>query len=160
MSILDSVVNIATGGLAKTALSIAEKWFPPSMSESEKQQAAMAFQQLENERTRDADKAMQEATTALTDRIAQLEGTASDLKALPVVGRIVLFARGSQRPVWGFATLWMDYQWFSNSWGTLSDQQETALIVINFLVLGFLFGERAVKNLMPLILKVLGPKGI
>ena len=158
MSILDSVVNIATGGLAKTALSIAEKWFPPSMSEADKQQAALAFESLELERQKATNQAISQATQDLTDRIAQLEGTASELQSLPIVGRMVLFARGAQRPVWGFATLWMDYQWFSGNWHTLTANQETALIVINALVLGFLFGERAVKNLMPLILRVLGPK--
>lgn len=159
MSLLDTVVNVATGGIGQAALTIAEKWFPPSMSEGDKQQAKLAFESLELERQRQTDAAISQATQDLTARIAQLEGTASDLKALPIVGRIVLFARGAQRPVWGFATLWMDYQWFASNWGTLTETQETALVVINCLVLGFLFGERAVKNLMPLILKVLGPKG-
>jgi len=37
----------------------------------------------------------------------------------------------------------------------LSEQQESALWVINFLVLGFLFGERAVQNVAPLITDLL-----
>lgn len=158
MDFLDKVVNLATGGLADTALKVAEKWFPPDMSEGDKQAVKLQFERLELEREAQTNKALQDASAGLTRRIAELEGTAADLKTLPVVGRLVLFARGAQRPTWGFATLWMDYQWFSDEWGTLSEQQELALIIINVLVLGFLFGERAVKNLMPLIMKFLAMK--
>jgi hypothetical protein len=77
---------------------------------------------------------------------------------MPVFGRIVLFARGAQRPVWGFATLWMDMEWFFGSNHTFDEQQQTALIVINTLVLGFLFGERAVQNLTPMIVQVFAKK--
>jgi len=45
--------------------------------------------------------------------------------------------------------MYMDVMWFSGKWSGLTDQQESALWVINTLVLGFLFGERAVKNVMP-----------
>jgi len=96
------------------------------------------------------------AAEQTTKRAATLEGTAEDLKALPLIGRIIIFFRGCQRPVWGFAVLWMDWAWFTD-WKALSEMQEVALVVINGLVLGFLFGERAVKNLMPLILRMLGP---
>lgn len=155
MNLLDKVLGVATGGLAETALEVAKTWFPPDMSEADKKAAQVAFNRLELKRQQQTDSALQEATKGLTQRITELEGTASDLKALPIVGRIVLFARGAQRPTWGFATLWMDYKWFSGGWGALSEQQEMALIVINVLVLGFLFGERAVKNLMPLIMRLL-----
>ncbi|WP_230413519.1 hypothetical protein [Zooshikella ganghwensis] len=64
----------------------------------------------------------------------------------------MLFLRGAQRPVWGFATLYLDLCWFA-TW-QLTVQQETALTLINVLVLGFLFGERAIKNVMPLIMQV------
>jgi len=158
MSLWDKVLGIATGGLADTAIKVAEKWFPPDMSEGEKQAVRLAFERLEMERSHATDMALQQASAELTDRIAKLEGTAGDLKGIPVIGTLVLFARGTQRPVWGFSTLWMDWQWFSSAWGTLSDQQQQALIIINFLVLGFLFGERAVKNLSPLIMQLLARK--
>jgi hypothetical protein len=52
----------------------------------------------------------------------------------------------------------MDARWFFESGLTFSEQQQTALIVINVLVLGFLFGERAVQNLTPMIVQVFGKK--
>ena len=94
-----------------------------------------------------------------TDRAAKLEGTAEDLKALPVVGRIIIFMRGCQRPLWGYATLLMDWMLFSKQWalelhnpnGT-STIEGIIVLVINFLVLTFLFGERAVKNILPFVI--------
>jgi len=84
-------------------------------------------------------------------RTEALEGTAADLKSMPVLGRLMLFLRGAQRPVWGFAALWMVYhQPFSGAW-TLSGRQESILMAITVLVLGFLFGERAVKNVAPIM---------
>ena len=49
----------------------------------------------------------------------------------------------------------MDNKWFFDV-HDFSEQQQTAMIVINILVLGFLFGERTIKNLEPLIIKVFG----
>jgi hypothetical protein len=103
------------------------------------------------------DDATSEAEKNLTQRIAELEGTASDLKAIPFFGPVMIFLRGLQRPVWGFATLYMDLMWFSE-WETLTQKQESALMIINVLVLGFLFGERAIKNVMPLITKLFEAK--
>lgn len=91
-----------------------------------------------------------------TERTTALEGTAADLKSLAYFGPLVIFARGCQRPIWGFGTLYMDFMVFGGDWvieeGT---RQDSAFLVINLLVLGFLFGERAVKNLAPLIERLL-----
>ena len=85
-------------------------------------------------------------------RIKDLEGTASDLNQAGWPGRVVLFFRGLQRPLWGFLTLFIDIQVFSQAWKiTEGSLQETAFLAVNILVLGFLFGERAVKNVMPFI---------
>ena len=107
------------------------------------------------EKQAQANEFLRQSAAQLDKRIAEQEGTATDLKAIPVLGHIVLFARGAQRPIWGFATLWMDAQWFFGNF-SFTDRQETALIVINTLVLGFLFGERAVQNLTPMIVQVFG----
>ncbi len=92
------------------------------------------------------------------ERIMSLEGTASDLKAAGWPGRLVLFLRGAQRPAWGFFTLYMDFMVFSGAWklpegadpGTGMTMQ-SAFWIINALVLAFLFGERGLKNILPLI---------
>ena len=92
-----------------------------------------------------------DAERQVTERISLLEGTATDLRSVPIIGPIMLFMRGAQRPVWGFAVLYADMMWFSGKWGVMTPQQESALWVINLLVLGFIFGERAVANLAPVI---------
>lgn len=149
------LANFFTGGLAETVMSGIEKYFPPDMTEQEKAQLKLALEKIELQKQTEANKAIAEAEKSINERIAQHEGTANDLKSLPFVGRVVIFARGCQRPLWGFGVMWADLQWFSGNWTGLTQQQESALWVINLLVLGFLFGERAVKNLMPIISKVL-----
>lgn len=159
MSFLSAIGGILGGekGLGGTILDAVKSYFPPDMSPEQKAQMEMAIKTAADKQANIVmDKAM-EADKAVTDRIAKLEGTATDLLQLPVVGRFIMFLRGCQRPIWGFATLYLDFLWFTE-W-KLTDRQETALIVINVLVLGFLFGERTIKNLEPLLLQVFGQKG-
>lgn len=84
-------------------------------------------------------------------RLSALEGTAKDLQQFGWLGRVVIFLRGMQRPLWGYAVLVWDVFIFSGRWTLDTELLESAFWVINVLVLGFLFGERAVKNVMPLI---------
>ncbi len=146
-----------TGGFAEKAVDVFKDYFPPDMSSAQKAELQLKLKRLEWDVQRQADDVANEAERVLNQRIAEHEGTASDLKTVPVIGPFVLFLRGLQRPVWGFATLYMDFMWFS-AWMPLSPKQEQAMIVINVLVLGFLFGERAVKNVMPLITKLFEAK--
>ncbi|HEX5130240.1 MAG TPA: hypothetical protein VFV90_10865 [Usitatibacter sp.] len=99
-----------------------------------------------------------EAAKAQTDRIAALEGTASDLKVMPILGPVMLLARGAQRPVWGFFTIWLDYQVFSGAWKLADGPVTYAFYLVNLLVLAFLFGERAIKNVAPLITDLLAAR--
>lgn len=107
------------------------------------------------------------ASDQVTDRAAKLEGTAEDLRSLPLIGRVVLFLRGCQRPAWGFAALAMDWLVLSGRWtvaltvtGTGDLTAEGCIVLaVNILVLGFLFGERAVKNLLPLAAMALRARG-
>ena len=96
-------------------------------------------------------KVAQIADGEFNQRIKDLEGTAADLRKIPVLGSIILFMRGCQRPIFGFFTLIMDYLVFSGAWNIEQESRlESAFFAINLLVLGFLFGERAVKNVLPL----------
>ncbi|WKD48664.1 hypothetical protein [Microbulbifer spongiae] len=122
------------------------------ISPIDKQAARLAFEQLEIQRHAQIDQAALQAEQALTRCIRELEGSAADLKQISILGRTMLFLRGSQRPLWGFATLYLDWPWFAR-W-TLTEKQETALIAINLLVLRFLFGERVVKNICPFIAEI------
>jgi hypothetical protein len=158
MGLLDGLANVLTGGIADKAIDTFKAYFPPDMTPEQKASIAIAAQNLELQTKIQADKAIDDATKELTDRIATLEGTASDLKSLPVVGPIMLFIRGAQRPVWGFAVMWMDYNVFSSAWKLTDPVLNNAFWLINLLVLGFLFGERAVANVMPFITEMFKAK--
>lgn len=152
MGLLRDIFDGATGGAGTLASSIVEtasKYFPPSMTDKEKGEAALALQKLGYEHEAQQSAAIEEGEKTLNERIAQYEGTAADLKTIPILGPIMIFARGSQRVVWGFAVLWFDYYWLFGGMD-LDDRQEMALQIINILVLGFLFGERAIQNVMPM----------
>lgn len=99
------------------------------------------------------------ASQATTNRAALLEGTASDLKSLPILGPVMLFLRGCQRPIWGFGTIYFDHQVFSGAWSITTGPQESAFWIINLLVLGFLFGERAVQNIAPFVAEMIKARG-
>jgi hypothetical protein len=157
MSIFQKLLNGVTGGFVSTAVDTFKDYFPPDMSAEQIADLELRTQKLKSDIQQQTDDAANVAEELLTNRIAQLEGTASDLKSVPIVGPLVLFLRGLQRPLWGYATLFMDYMWFSE-WTTLTSKQESALMAINILVLGFLFGERAIKNVMPLITKLFEAK--
>lgn len=81
-----------------------------------------------------------------------LNGT-MDLKQSGILGKLVIFLRGCIRPVWCYFTLYFDYMVLSGTWKLVEGSMlERVLFLINFLVLGFIFGERTFKNVMPLIL--------
>lgn len=155
MSLLTKITDFVGGSLFKEIKEGVMSYFPPDMSPQQKAEAELKVERLLMEKQTQANEFLRQSAAQLDKRIAEQEGTATDLKAIPILGHIVLFARGAQRPIWGFATLWMDAQWFFGNFD-FTDRQETALIVINTLVLGFLFGERAVQNLTPMIVQVFG----
>ncbi|MGY8897787.1 MAG: hypothetical protein ACKVI8_07115 [Paraglaciecola sp.] len=151
MSTLTSIANFLTGGFGEKIVEGIQAYFPPSLSDAEKANIELALKQQIHAATMDLQNAAQAERQQFDDRVKQLEGTASDLARFGWLGSIIMFLRGCQRPVWGYLTLYMDLCWFSGKWGALSSQQESAFWIVNLLVLGFLFGERAIKNLMPLI---------
>ena len=153
MSFLSKVTDFIGGSLFKEIKEGVMSYFPPDMSPQQKAEAEMKIQEFLHRKEIEANKVLTDAAVQLDKRIAEQEGTAADLKAVPFFGPIVLFLRGLQRPTWGFLTMWMDMQWFFGTY-TFTEQQQTAMIVINVLVLGFLFGERTIKNLEPIIIKV------
>ncbi len=158
MNIFKKISDAATGGLGETIFKFAKTYFPPSMSDEQKDHARLSFMQLEETMAARVDAAINEAQRLHTEQISALEGTAKDLLMMPVVGRLMIFLRGCQRPMWGFFTMYLDYSWLTKPSTAFTEQQQTAFIVINLLVLGFLFGERAIKNAMPLITRMLKAK--
>lgn len=148
---LSKAADFFSGGLGTAIVDTVKSYYPPSMSEPEKAELSMRINQASNEQANEAARIVNEERAEFNQRIKDMEGTTSDLKSIAFFGPLVIFLRGCQRPFWGYATLYMDFMVFSGSWSKLSEMQESALWIINLLVLGFLFGERAVKNVMPLV---------
>lgn len=158
---MSKLIDFLTGGigteLVKGVSSFIKGQFPDKLSEADQLAIQIKMTEIANEQvTKAADIARQESAE-FNSRIKEMEGTAADLKAIPVLGPMMLFLRGAQRPVWSMGTLYFDYRWFTSG-ASFDEQQSTALIVVNSLVLGFLFGERALKNLEPMIVKVFSKK--
>lgn len=151
MAIFDKLADLFGGGLVTSVLDTVKSYLPPGMTPQEEGALKLEIERMAFEKQKQADAMLADAERQVTERISLLEGTATDLRAVPIIGPLMLFMRGAQRPVWGFATMWADGMWFSGQWGALSQQQESALWLINMLVLSFLFGERAVSNLAPLV---------
>jgi len=113
------------------------------------------LQTIEAQRAKDDAAADNEADRIQTERMSAMEGTASDLKAIPIAGPIMLFVRGSQRIIISYGTAWIDYLWLSGGM-MLNDMQQRLLFTASLLVFVVLFGERAVKNIAPLVIELLG----
>lgn len=158
MSLLSKVVNFFSGGLGEKIVDGIQAYFPPDMTPAEKARMELAIKELAHRQEIELHTLAAEQDLEFNNRIRDLEGTAKDLTQFGWLGRIVVFLRGCQRPVWGALVMYMDVMWFSGKWTAMTEQQESALWVINLLVLGFLFGERAVKNVMPLITEMIARK--
>lgn len=140
--ILNKIMDLITGknGIVSTV----KQYFPPTMTETEKKE-------LENKLQIALMSKSMEVESEFNQRIKDMEGTTSDLKSLPVIGRLIIFLRGCLRPAFGFSTLIWDYQIFSGAWQLQDEITKNAFFLINALVLVFLFGERAFKNIAPII---------
>jgi len=153
MSFLGSLTQFINGNLFSEIKDLIVAYLPPEMTDKERLEYELKMQTELSRLQMEANDQLNSASKALDKRIAEQEGTATDLKAMPVLGKIMLFLRGAQRPFWGYATLYMDFLWFFEI-EPLTAQQEKALLIINVLVLGFLFGERTLINLEPLLTKL------
>jgi len=124
-------------------------------TKEEKAELKLKLKEFEAERAMELQRIALEAEQEFNQRIKDLEGTGHDLTQAGWIGRVVLFMRGAQRPIWGYIVIVMDVQIFSGHWQIdAGSQMESAFYVINFLVLGFLFGERALKNVLPFFEKL------
>lgn len=152
-AIFAGAAKLLGGGLGKSIVETIRGRFPAKMSEAERMNLEIAITQAAHDHELSMMQALNDVAQQFNDRIKSMEGTASDLKTIPIVGAPIIFLRGVQRPAWGFATLYFDWVWFTGT-QTFNEQQGTMLLVVNLLVLGFLFGERTLKNLEPLLVKV------
>lgn len=157
MSILGKIGDLVGSSLFKEVKDVVMAYFPPEVPPEKRLEMQMKLDEAEARKREQIAAALAESERMITERVALVEGSAQDLRAIPLVGPAVIFLRGLQRPLWGYATLYGDAMWFMGRW-QLTEQQESALWVINFLVLGFLFGERAVQNVAPLIADIMTKK--
>lgn len=127
-------------------------------TKEEKAEAMLLLKEITHRQQLEVAQLEFEAEKELNNRIKDLEGTAKDLNQAGIFGKFILFLRGAQRPLWGYGVAFLDYMVFSGRWAIETDELRSSFWVINLLVLGFLFGERAVKNVAPLILKNLNKK--
>lgn len=157
-NLITKAIDFFSGGLGSSVVEAVKEYYPPSMSDYEKSELDFRIQKAVDEKALKGQELANEAQAEFNNRIAELEGTAKDLKAIPILGPLMLFLRGCQRPIWGYATLYMNFMVFSGHWGQLTASQESSLWIINLLVLGFLFSERAIKNVTPLIERIIKTK--
>jgi hypothetical protein len=155
VDIAQTVTGSATPDLALAAI----KGSPDLQLQFQKAilEQKVQLQQIDAQRAKDDADADNEADKTLTARMAAMEGTASDLKAIPYAGAVMLFLRGSQRIVIGYGTAWMDWEWLTGG-VVLGDFQQRLLFTASLLVFVVLFGERAVKNIAPLVIDLLGQR--
>ncbi len=145
--------------------------FPESLSEQDRKEIALRVENSLTQKFCDLKIAKIEVKNDVEDKFEKVSQATKDLEKIPFFGKIGLFIRGMQRPIWGMALLYIDLQVLSGAWPlankvsevavatattALSSSIESTFWLINLLVLGFLFGERAVKNVMPMINKRMG----
>jgi len=149
MSIISKIISDFGGNVIKEGFEVVKEYFPSAQSKAE---AQLKYERFIHEKQKEAGDNALKADQEFNNRIKEMEGTAADLKTIPIIGHIIIFIRGAQRPIWGLFTLYADYMAFSKGWD-LSEEPElrSMLFAINILVLGFLFGERAVKNILPFL---------
>ncbi|GLR72675.1 hypothetical protein [Agaribacter marinus] len=161
MSFFNKVTEFLTGGFGSKIVDKVLKQFPDRLSDAEKAQIQAAIIDASREHEMKLLQFAKEQEEEFNQRIIEMEGTAKDLAQFGWLGRIIIFLRGAQRPIWGYSVLWIDFMVFSGKWelhemsktignNVVGSNIESAFWVINLLVLGFLFGERAMKNVLPL----------
>lgn len=110
------------------------------------------LEKIAAQRAKDDAEADNTADALLTERMNKQEGTAEDLKGIPIIGPIMLFLRGSQRIVISYGTAYLDWEWLTGAIKVpAGGMEERMFFTASLLVFAVLFGERAIKNVAPLI---------
>lgn len=162
MSVFAKVASFLSGGIGGKIVDKVLSQFPDKLSDAEKAQVAAAITEATREHEIELLSLAKEQDEQFNRRMISMEGTAKDLQQFGFLGKAIVFLRGAQRPIWGYGVLVMDFMVFSGQWkltehvkvvddSALGLNIESSFWVINFLVLGFLFGERAIKNIAPLV---------
>lgn len=158
MGLFQKISDVLSGGLLKDAGDLIDRFVT---TKKEKEEMKQQMTELVQKQEAEIEKLSLRAQQEFDQRVRDLEGTAKDLNQAGWIGRVVLFLRGAQRPMWGYFVGFMDFMVFSGKWHIAQGSQlQSAFWVINFLVLGFLFGERAVRNVAPLVRQMTAKKAV
>ena len=154
-NILGKVTGVFSGdGALNDLANIADRFIETG---EEKREFQLEVQKWAHEKEMQINNAANEAATVLDKRINEQEGTAKDLLQAGWLGRIVIFLRGLQRPVWGYSTIYFVWRYYI---GGLEHTQQNYNLTLTLILLvgGFLFGERAIKNVAPFIKDMLSAR--
>lgn len=156
-------------GIAGSVTDFINKRWPPDLSPEAKAAIDQSLREFEaNQRAKDQEfqTKMEELTNVAEEqfnqRVKDLEGTTTDLKTIPILGTLIIFIRGALRPAWCVATMYFDFMLLSNKWSVTKLYTDAGItpegfmvLIINFLILGFIFGERTLRNIVPAILPII-----
>ena len=164
MSVFSKILEFVSGGMGEKIVETIQGQLPPRLSQEDKKKIEEAVRQAARQHEVQLLTLAQEEQLEFNNRVRDLEGTAKDLNSSGIFGRVIIFMRGAQRPIWGYFVLFLDFMVFSGKWEMAGKSvggldMVNVFWVINLLVLGFLFGERAVRNIAPLIQGKLGKMG-
>ena len=159
MSFLGKISNFIFGkedgeSIASVVTDTIKEYYPPDLTEAQKQQLELGAKHAAVAVAQAAQEMITESEKAITERIVVLEGSAKDLRTIPVLGSIVIFLRAAYRPVFAYAISFTAIAWW---WGTTSIQippdsvKEQLLYWCLIIVLIFHFGERAVRAALPMM---------
>jgi hypothetical protein len=121
-------------------------------SPEDKHRAAMAVKEFLHRKELETVQQGLEVEKEFNDRIKELEGTAQDLKHFGFFGTVIVFLRGAFRPLVSYAMGYVDIMVFSGQWKLPEDDQiVSAFWILNLVIFTFYFGERAIKNIIPVL---------
>ncbi len=159
MRFVSGLMGLLKGDFVKDAMDFVSTRWPADMSDIQRAEMEVVLKELAHKQAMDLSQVARDDEDAFNKRTIDLEGTASDLKSIPFIGALIIFLRGAFRPLFAYLTAYLDWVYFTTDTSKWTEQQQTLLIAINLLVLVFFFGERALKNVMPLITNALLAKG-
>lgn len=160
-------------GIAGKIIDTVKDYFPPDMTEQDKVNLELTITTAVHKQEMEILEKAHEEEVEFNKRTVTMEGTAQDLIQAGFLGKIALFFRGFQRILWSYGIFIFDVFWvtgkinFQNTISVTDPNNSGSIILVpnpiiafivtvNVLVLAFLFGERALKNLTPMIVSIIG----
>lgn len=144
----------ADGGIIGSVKDLADEFIH---TKEEKNEFNLKMQEFVYRKQADAIEKSIEIEKGFNERTIKLEGTASELKGFGWLGKIIVFLRASFRPLFSYGVGFTAIMVFMGYYKLPEDESIKKLFnLICGIVIVFYFGERAVKNVIPLIGVYLG----